>query len=119
MNYPKRSSGSSWKSTPNAAELQKSHAQKEVAMSVVARNARLNERKKGMVAAEDVAKGEWEMKSAAADVAIAEAQIAQIELRVLQLEQRRQRIKQVIKIAERTEPNPTATPAKTNGGSTP
>ena len=37
-----------------------------------------------MVAEEDVAKGEWEIKIGLAEVAIAEAQIAESDLRVLQ-----------------------------------
>ena len=83
------------------AEREKANAQTEVAQSVVARNIRLNDRKPGMVAVEDVAKGEWEMKTASAQVAIVEAEIAEVNLRVQQLDRRRTRIKQVIKLAER------------------
>ena len=43
---------------------EKAEAQKEVAASVVARNMRLNDRKPGMVSAEDVAKAEGELKVA-------------------------------------------------------
>jgi RND family efflux transporter MFP subunit len=46
------------------APTEKAKAQKEVAASVVARNIRLNERKAGMVSAEDVAKAEGELKVA-------------------------------------------------------
>jgi RND family efflux transporter MFP subunit len=46
------------------APTEKAKAQKEVAASVVARNLRLNERKAGMVSAEDVAKAEGELKVA-------------------------------------------------------
>jgi RND family efflux transporter MFP subunit len=46
------------------APTEKARAQKEVAASVVARNLRLNERKAGMVSAEDVAKAEGELKVA-------------------------------------------------------
>jgi hypothetical protein len=80
------------------AEREKATAQTEVARSVVARNTRLNERKAGMVSAEDVAKGEWEMKTASAQVAIIEAEIAEKNLRVQQLERRRARIRQIIKL---------------------
>jgi RND family efflux transporter MFP subunit len=45
---------------------QKAEAQEEVAASVCARNKRLNERKPGMVSAEDVAKAEGELKVATA-----------------------------------------------------
>jgi RND family efflux transporter MFP subunit len=44
--------------------IEKAIAQKEVAVSVVARNTRLNERKPGMVSAEDQAKAEGELKVA-------------------------------------------------------
>jgi RND family efflux transporter MFP subunit len=46
----------------------KAEAQKEVAISVVARNKRLNERKRDMVAAEEVAKAEGELKVAVAEL---------------------------------------------------
>jgi RNA polymerase sigma factor (sigma-70 family) len=84
------------------AEREKASAQNEVALSVVGRNQRLNERKAGTISAEYVAKGEWEMKTASAQVAIVEAEIAEVNLRVQQLERRRTRIKQVIKLAEGT-----------------
>ena len=80
-------------------EREKANALTEVASSVVARNTRLNTRKTGMVSEEDVAKAEWEMKAAAAQFAMVEAEIAEIELRVRQLERRRTRIKQIIKPA--------------------
>jgi len=47
---------------------EKAAAQKEVAVSVVARNVRLNDRKPGMASAEDVAKAEGELKVAVAQV---------------------------------------------------
>ena len=50
----------------SVAPKEKAEAQKEVALSVCARNKRLNERKPGMVSAEDVAKAEGEMKVAVA-----------------------------------------------------
>ena len=53
-----------------------------------------------MVAAEDVAKAEWEMKAASAQVGIVEAEIAEIKLRVRQVERRRTRIEQIIKPAD-------------------
>jgi RND family efflux transporter MFP subunit len=62
--------------------LQKAEAQEEVAASVVARNRRLNERKPGMVSAEDVAKNEGELRAATASIREAREnrQIAQAEL---------------------------------------
>jgi RND family efflux transporter MFP subunit len=47
---------------------EKANAQKDVALSVVARNKRLNARKSDMVSAEDVAKAEGELKVADAQV---------------------------------------------------
>ena len=84
------------------AEREQTNAQTEVALSIVARNTRLNHRKPGMVSTEDTAKAEWEMKAASARVAIVEAEIAEIELRVRQLERRRTRIRQIIKLADHT-----------------
>jgi len=46
--------------------VEKAEAQEAVALSVCARNTRLNERKPGMVSAEDVAKNEGELKAASA-----------------------------------------------------
>jgi RND family efflux transporter MFP subunit len=68
------------------APTQKARAQKDVAAQVVARNMRLNERKPGMVSAEDVAKAEGELKVADAQIlealentGIAEAELAMAE----------------------------------------
>jgi RND family efflux transporter MFP subunit len=52
----------------STAPTEKAVAQKEVALSVVARNDRLNDRKPGMVSAEDVAKAQGELKVADAQV---------------------------------------------------
>jgi RNA polymerase sigma factor (sigma-70 family) len=82
------------------AEREKAEAQKEVAETVTARNSRLNERKPGMVASEDVAKAEGETKIAQAQVGIVEAEIAEVVLRIQQLERRRERIKQTMVLAK-------------------
>jgi RND family efflux transporter MFP subunit len=50
------------------APEEKARAQKEVAISIVARNVRLNEHQRGMVSAEDVAKAEGELKVAEAQL---------------------------------------------------
>jgi RND family efflux transporter MFP subunit len=50
------------------APEEKARAQKEVAISVVARNTRLNDRQPGMVSAEDVAKAEGDLKVAEAQI---------------------------------------------------
>jgi RNA polymerase sigma factor (sigma-70 family) len=82
------------------AEREKAEAQKEVAETVTARNSRLNVRKPGMVASEDVAKAEGETKIAQAQVGIVEAEIAEVGLRIQQLERRRERIKQTMVLAK-------------------
>lgn len=62
--------------------IEKGKAAKEVAISIVARNTRLNERKPGMVSAEEVAKAEGELKVAVAQIHEAEEQkaVAEAEL---------------------------------------
>ncbi len=62
--------------------IEKGKAAKEVALSIVARNTRLNERKPGMVSAEEVAKAEGELKVAVAQIHEAEEQkaVAEAEL---------------------------------------
>jgi RND family efflux transporter MFP subunit len=50
------------------APEEKAKAQKDVALSVVARNVRLNDHKAGMVSAEDVAKAEGDLKVAEAQI---------------------------------------------------
>jgi len=61
--------------------VEKAKAQEDVAASVCARNIRLNERKPGMVSAEDVAKNEGEYKAAVAMVkeAVENREIAKAE----------------------------------------
>ncbi len=90
------------------AERLKAEAQTEVAQTVVARNKRLNERKPGMVSTEDVARGEGEYKVATAQIQIVEAEIAEVGLRIQQLQSRQNRIKQVVALADRTKAAPPA-----------
>jgi len=61
---------------------EKAKAQKEVALSVVARNIRLNDKKPGMVSAEDVAKAEGDLKVSEAQIKEAQESrgIAEAEL---------------------------------------
>jgi RNA polymerase sigma factor (sigma-70 family) len=91
------------------AERVKAEAQQEMAQSVIARNNRLNERKPGMVAADDVAKAEGEMKVAAAQIGIVDVEIAEVGFRIQQLQRRQDRIKKVIALADRAK---AAAPAK-------
>ena len=81
------------------AERAKAAALEEVAQVFTARNERLNHRKQGMVSTEDVAKAEGETKVAHAQVAIVDAEIAEVGLRIQQLERRRERIKQAMALA--------------------
>ncbi|APW59358.1 efflux RND transporter periplasmic adaptor subunit [Paludisphaera borealis] len=60
----------------NTAAIEKGQAAWEVALTVVARNKRLNERKPGMVSQEDVAKAEGELKVAVAQINEAKEQVA-------------------------------------------
>jgi RND family efflux transporter MFP subunit len=64
------------------APEEKARAQKDVAISVVARNTRLNDRQPGMVSAEDVAKAEGDLKVAEAQIKEAQENrgIAEAEL---------------------------------------
>jgi RNA polymerase sigma factor (sigma-70 family) len=83
------------------AELQRAQALEEVAGSLVARNSRLNERKPGMVAAEDVAKAEAERKVATAGIGIASAELAEVKLRIRQLQERQDRVRQAVALVDR------------------
>jgi multidrug resistance efflux pump len=60
----------------NVAAIQKGEAQAAVALSVCARNKRLNDRQPGMVSAEEVAKAEGELKVAEAMTNEAKEQVA-------------------------------------------
>ena len=62
------------------AQCEKAQALEEVAAAVVARNKRLNERKPGMVASDDVAKYESELK--ANDIKAMESRLAQIRSQI-------------------------------------
>src|SRR5262249_5463877 len=83
------------------AECQKAEAQVDVARTVTARNQHLNTRKPGMVSEHDVAKAEAELKVAGATVAIAEAGVAEVSLRIKQLQRRRGKIRDVVALADR------------------
>ncbi len=82
------------------AQGEKAQALEEVAAAVVSRNRRLNERKPGMVSPDDVTKAESELKAATADRKIAQIDIDEVELRVRQLDRRREHIKKLARLAE-------------------
>ncbi len=74
------------------AELDEATALKEVAMSVTARNGRLIQRQPGVVAAEDVAKAEAEVRSAAAHERAKAVDLEEAELQCRKLTRWRARI---------------------------
>jgi RNA polymerase sigma factor (sigma-70 family) len=78
------------------AELDRAKAQVAMAASTTARNARLNSRKEGMVAPEEVARADAELEAARANQSIREADVQEGHIRLKQLEFRGQRIWSVI-----------------------
>jgi hypothetical protein len=66
---------------------------------VAARKQQLNERKPGMVADTDVAKGRAELGSAEAQVRVKGVELEETALRIQQVEQRRARIGKIVKWA--------------------
>ncbi len=82
------------------AELDEASALKDVATSVTARNGRLNQRQPGMVAAEDVARAEAEVRSAAAHERVKAVDLEESELQCRKLERWRGRIEKVLEITK-------------------
>jgi multidrug resistance efflux pump len=78
------------------AELDQARAQKEVAIVVVARNDRLNTRQPGMVAQEDVAKAEAEVRAADAHIRVKEVEHEEPELQLQNVERWRARVRQIL-----------------------
>ncbi len=66
---------------------------------MVARNNRLNERKTGMIAEEDIAKGLAELKAAVAQMQVKEVELQETKLHRAHVEQRRGRIQKIVKWA--------------------
>jgi RNA polymerase sigma factor (sigma-70 family) len=83
-----------------AAQSEKATADEEVAAFLVVRNRRLNERKAGMVAPEEAAAGEGRLKAAVAERKIAQVEVEEVELRMRQLERRRDRIRDAVNLAK-------------------
>jgi hypothetical protein len=88
------------------AEREKAEAQTDAARTIVARNKRLNERKPGMVAEEDVAKSEAELRITQAQTRIVVAEIDEVGLRIRQLRRRQERLKEAVGLADRVKPPP-------------
>ena len=85
------------------AELDRAIAQKNAGLALVARNTRLNERKPGMVAAEDVAKAEAELGSAEAHIRVKEVELEESQLHLRQLQRRRERIGKILELTRSPE----------------
>jgi SMC interacting uncharacterized protein involved in chromosome segregation len=78
------------------AELKLAEAQRGVTAANMALYARLNNRKPGMVAAEEVAKDESEHASTSAKVQVKQAEIQEVRLKLSQLMRRREMIKRTV-----------------------
>ncbi len=106
------------------AELHQAEAQKDVAISVVALNSRLNQRKPGVVNGFDVAKAEAELKIAEAQIEAKRVEIEELALQGARLTRRRDRIREAMKVSARARaeieansPNTKATePARPSAG---
>jgi hypothetical protein len=83
------------------AELHQAEAQKDVATVIVARNARLNERKPGTVCADDVAKADAELKIAEAQIEAKRAEVEEVSLQAARSTRRRDRTAQAIRLSAR------------------
>jgi hypothetical protein len=97
------------------AELHQAQAQEDVATNVVKRNARLNERKAGIVSDYDVAKAEAELKVAEAQIEVRRADIEEVSLRASTLARRRSRIEQAITLSKQAEAAEKASPSRFKG----
>lgn len=86
--------------TKKDAELDRALAQKQIKAVLVARNKRLNERKKGMVSEEEFTTAEAEHNVCLAQISIVQAEKAEVALRIRQLEKRIGRIKEVIRLVD-------------------
>jgi hypothetical protein len=100
------------------AESRRAMALASAAAAPVARNQRLNDRKKDMVSEDDVNKAKAELAAASAGVDIVDAEVAEVKLRIKQLRERQERLKGVIAVAERVKKDgpqqAAATPAGPN-----
>jgi RNA polymerase sigma factor (sigma-70 family) len=96
------------------AEVEQATAQQTVATSTTLRNRRLNDRKAGMVDDATVAKGEGELKASEVQVQIKAIELEELELRVRQLESRRERIKRIVRSADATPDEPSRSAKNAN-----
>jgi RNA polymerase sigma factor (sigma-70 family) len=87
-------------STKKDAELDRAAAQNEIKSVLLARNKRLNERKKGIVSEDEVTAAVAEHNVSQAQMSIVKVEKSEVELRIQQLQKRLGRIKEVVKLAE-------------------
>jgi multidrug resistance efflux pump len=78
------------------AELDQARAQQDAALSVVARNNRLIQRQPGVVAAEDIAKAEAELRVAEAQTRVKAVEQEEPELQHRNIERWRTRVRQIL-----------------------
>jgi hypothetical protein len=78
------------------AELDQARAQQDAAMSVVARNNRLINRQPGMVASEDIAKAEAELRVAEAHTRVKAVEQEEPELQVRKIERWSTQVRQIL-----------------------
>jgi len=95
------------------AEVDQANGQRESALTLVSRNQRLNERQPGMVAAEDVAKAEAELRSAEAHVQVKQVELEEAQLQYKQCERKRSRITEILESFHPTESESTSTSSGT------
>ena len=81
------------------AELDEAIAEKEFAMALVARNERLNQKKTGMVAAEDVAQARSKLQSGDAHVRVKRVDLEEAELQCRKVERWRESVGKIIETA--------------------
>ena len=77
-------------------EIRVAEAREAATAAVVKRNARLNERKPGIVADEDVAKAEAETHMNAAQITVKAREVAEVEIRIRQFQKRREMLTQTL-----------------------
>jgi hypothetical protein len=83
------------------AELDQALAQKEVALSVVARNERINHRKPGMISSEDVANAEAQLHVAEAHMRVKAVEQEEPKLQHQHVERWRGRIRQILQAMQK------------------
>jgi RNA polymerase sigma factor (sigma-70 family) len=92
------------------AEIKVAMAQRNAMSAIVARNTHLNDRKKGMVSTEDIAKADSDEAAAQANVQVKEVEGKELELKLDQLGRRRRQVQLDIAWVRRLVPELTREP---------